>query len=466
MKASEPQPPSGPTPGTVRGAADVPLGVPSALETEAELIGSQIRTTGEPLKKISKRYIVGLVAANLALYVAWVTPIGYSLSIRVEQIDPAGKNGAIALAIAIPGIIVLITSPLAGVLSDRTRSRFGRRRPWFIGGIVLGLVGSAIVGLAPSILVLIVGWSIAYVGFSISGAMLLTHQSEILPEEQRGRVAGLGGAVTQIGPIVGIVFAGAFVHIPLVMFLAPALLALVVALIFVAVMNDKAVTETPGPIDFKTLSRGFYFNPRKFPNVGWVWISRALVFLALSFSTTYGVYLVSQRLSTSPAETAGIVATAGGLGIITAILGAVLSGYISDKLHSRKPFLVGAGIILAAGMLTVAFMQSELQYLIGSAISTLAVGIYGAVDQAIQLDVLPSEENQNGRFMSIIQLANQVPQAFGPLIAGGIIAIAAGGYTAVYVVGAIIGVVGAAAIIPIAVGRRSQDSTTSIHVPR
>ena len=443
---------------------DVPLGTAAGLELGAEDIGAALSDADAPLTKVRRRYLVPLIAAYMALYVAWITPIGFSLAIRVQQIDPAGKDTALALAVGIPGIIVVFTSPLIGVLSDRTLSRFGRRRPWFFGGAVLGVVGSAMVGLAPSVAVVIIGWSIAYIGYSACGAMILTHLSDLLPEEQRGKVAGISGAVTQVGPIIGIVFAGIFVGVPLIMFLAPAGFAFVFAVIFVIVMKDRAITTRPGPVDVKELVRGFYFNPRKYSNLGWVWISRAFIFLALSFSTTYGVYLLGSRLGLEPAVIAGIVATAGGLSIIVAIAGALISGFLSDKLHSRKPFLVASAALLAIGMVVVAATQSTTQYIIGGLITSLAIGVYGAVDQAIQLDVLPHAEKQNGRYLGIIQLAHQVPQAVGPLIAGGLIALAAGNYTIVYIVGAVVSVLGALAILPISIGRRATLDTTSTAV--
>jgi len=442
-----------------------PIGPLGGLELEAEQIGAAMADPGAPQTKVRRRYLVPLVAAYFALYVAWITPIGFTLAIRVQQIDPEGKNTALALAVGIPGVIVVITSPLAGVLSDRTLSRFGRRRPWFFGGAMLGLIGSAMVGLAPSVAVVVIGWSIAYIGYSICGAMILTHLSDLLPEQQRGKVAGIAGAVTQIGPIVGIVFAGAFVAIPFVMFAAPAAFAFVIGIVFVALMKDKPITQRPGPVDVKGLLRGFYFNPRRYPNLGWVWISRAFIFVALSFSTTYGVYLLGSRLGLAPAAIAGVAATVGGLSIIVAIGGAVLSGFLSDRLHSRKPFLIASAIVLAAGMIVVATLTSATQYIVGGLLTSFAIGVYGAVDQAVQLDVLPHGENQNGRYLGIIQLANQVPQAVGPLLAGGLIALAAGNYTIVYIAGAVVSVLGALAIIPISIGRRALDSTTSISLP-
>ena len=458
--------PSGDRPAPEYPAYETPLGTAGGLELEAEQIGAAIASSDVPQTKVRRRYLVPLVAAYLALYVAWITPIGFSLAIRVQQIDPVGKNTALALAVGIPGVIVVLTSPLAGVLSDRTLSRFGRRRPWFFGGAILGLLGSALVGLAPSVALVVIGWSIAYVGYSTCGAMILTHLSDLLPEEQRGKVAGIAGAVTQIGPIVGIVVAGIFVSVPFIMFVAPAAFAFVFAIIFTIFMNDRAITQRPAPVNVASLLKGFYFNPKRYPNLGWVWISRAFIFVALSFSTTYGVYLLAERLGLAPAAIAAIVASAGGLSIVVAIVGAVASGFLSDRLHSRKPFLITSAILLAGGLVVVAATQSVLQYILGSLLTSFAIGVYGAVDQAIQLDVLPHAEKQNGRYLGIIQLANQVPQAVGPLIAGGLIALAAGDYTIVYIVGAVVAVLGAFAILPISIGRRAQESTTSITIPQ
>ena len=50
----------------------------------------------------------------------------------------------------------LIVGPLGGQLSDRTRTRLGRRRPWVIGGTVVGVVGLIVMAASPNVLGL--GW--------------------------------------------------------------------------------------------------------------------------------------------------------------------------------------------------------------------------------------------------------------------------------------------------------------------
>jgi len=62
------------------------------------------------------------------------------LPLQISNIDPANKVVNLGIVASISVLLALIGNPLAGALSDRTTSRFGRRRPWiFIGAIVSAL---------------------------------------------------------------------------------------------------------------------------------------------------------------------------------------------------------------------------------------------------------------------------------------------------------------------------------------
>lgn len=438
---------------------DVPLGLAASAEIAAEDVAAAVN--GAPQTKLRKGYLVTLVVSYFALYIAWIAPIGFSLAIRVAQIDEAAKDTALAFAIGIPGLLVLVTGPLVGILSDRTRLRFGRRRSWLLGGMIVGLIGSLLVGLAPSIPLLIAAWSLAYVGYTAAGGMFMTHLGDRLPEEQRGKVAGFTGAVTQIAPILGVALAGGFVAMPFVMFAAPAILAFVIGLVFVVVMKDAPAPDARTPINMKAVLEGFWFDPRRHPNFGWVWISRCLIFTALSFMTLYTVYLLGARLNLDSATIAGLVAIQGILGIAVAVTGSIVSGTLSDRLRTRKPFIVLGAFLLAAGLLVTATLQSIPQFFIGGIISVLGVGIFAAIDQAIGLDVLPTDQQQNGRFMGIFNLANQLAQGVGPFLAGAILLVAGGDYSWVYFVAAAVAVIGGLLILPVRKDRPATVETSS-----
>ncbi|WP_349814780.1 MFS transporter [Curtobacterium sp. MCJR17_043] len=83
----------------------------------------------------------------------------------------------------------------------------GRRRPWLLAGIATGAAGSVIIAVVPSLGALIAGWTVAYIGYTITAIMILAFFGDQLPENQRGRVMGLNGSITYIGPIMGILVA-------------------------------------------------------------------------------------------------------------------------------------------------------------------------------------------------------------------------------------------------------------------
>ena len=456
--------PSSPPP-TEHPVPDVPLSPAGNLEIGAEQIGSGLGS--DPLDTKSafrKRYLALLFFAQFTLYIAFVAPIAYSLAVRIDQIAPDSRNSLLALAAGIPGILVVVLMPLVGMLSDRTRSRFGRRRPWLIGGGVIGIVGSTVIGFTETPFALIAGWAVAYVGYSASAAMINNHLADKLPEQQRGRVTGIIGAINQIAPLFGVVLGGALASTGAGLFLYPGIIAFVGMAVFAIVMKDTAVSSPRSSTSTAKILQGFYFNPKRYPNLAWVFVSRAFVFLALSFSL-YNVYLLQDRLGMTPAEVAQLVSLSGILSIVGGVGGAMGSGWLSDKLGTRKPFLLASGIIIGVGLIGTGTVTSVPQYVLSGLLTAFGIGVYGAVDQALALDVLPKDEDENGRYLSLLQLASSIPQAIGAFLAGGILALFGGEYTAVFLAGAVFAVLGAVSILPISIGRRAELPTTSVRVP-
>jgi MFS family permease len=427
----------------------------------AEAIMADQASASLPVTKLKKGYVAGLVIAYFATYLSWVAPSSFTLAVRLQTLDPAAKNTALAIAVGVPAVLLLVLNPIVGVLSDRTHARLGRRRTWLLAGTVMGLLGAAAAGLAPSVPLLILGWSVAYLGYGIAAGMVLAHLGDKLPEGQRGRVSGFTGAATQIAPVAGVIIAGLFVKLPPAMFIVPAIIAFIGLALFIIIMKDSPAPSSTKRFTLKTIVSGFWFNPSKYPDFAWVWLSRALLYLALAFMTVYTVYLLGSRLALGSAAIAGLVATAGLLSVVASMAGALLSGWLSDRLKRRKSFLFASAVILAAGLLLIATLTSVPQFFVGTLVSLFAIGIFGAVDQAIGYDVLP-KEGQNGRYLAIFHLANQLPQAIGPFLAGAVVALAAGHYGVVYIVAACLAVGGGVSIIPARLKAPRVPSSDSI----
>jgi len=95
--------------------------------------------------------------------------------------------------------------------------------------------------------------------------------------------------------------------------------------------------------------------------------------------------------------------------------------------------------------------QTVTHFLIGSAVASVGMSVYYAVDLALVAAVLPDSEN-GAKDMGIFQIANTLPQSLAPIIAPAFLAIGAvhgGNYTAVFLAASAFVLVGAAAIMPI-----------------
>jgi len=70
--------------------------------------------------------------------------------VNVIYVNALGVNPALAnLACAIPRFIDFVTDPIIGYLSDNTRSRWGRRKPWMLAGLLISAVMGVLIWRPP-----------------------------------------------------------------------------------------------------------------------------------------------------------------------------------------------------------------------------------------------------------------------------------------------------------------------------
>jgi len=409
--------------------------------------------SGDDLPKVGASFIALLVLGIFGVYLALVTPIAISLAIRVKALAP-DNDAYLGLILGIASIATLVVGPLCGQLSDRTRSRFGRRRPWILAGMVVGLVGLAILGTAQTIAMVGIGWVVAAIGLSQANNSFSTVQADKLPESQRGRVAAMTGFATMVAPVVGAIVGGMLSTQPFLMFMIPGAVALVAVSVFLLRYRDadsRGLTFD-GPLTVQKVLSGYVFSPRKYPDFSWTWLGRFVFFFGLMLNTTYTAFFFALRLGIPVADIGGTIALVGGLGVLGTIAGVFLGGFLSDKLRRRKIFVIGSGALFALGSVILVFGHSLPVLLAGSVTCNLALGVFSAVDQALFLDVLPERETEAGRFINLTQFATTIPQALAPIAAAAIVSIGVAGtdnYWLVYALSAVCTVIGGLIILKV-----------------
>lgn len=432
-----------PTP-TAPGIADQTLAIQDPPESPVTV--STATVLEDVTESVSAKWIWLMVIAQFGTFVAFITPLAISLSIRLQALAPGHEEYLGYITGAGAGWVVL-TAPFFGVLSDRTRTRIGRRKPFTIGGMLVGIVALFVMATAPSVFVLGVGWVLAQAGWGQVLASLTNRTADRLPEQQRGKVAGLIGFATQVAPVLGVVAAGSFASNALLLFLVPGAIGVVLTLLFILFVGepDSRRMKFP-PLSIGSTLKKFVFNPRQYPDYGWNWLGRFFFYFGLSLNTTFTAFFFAQRLDLTLTAVAGLIAVVSVGGILTTTLGAIGGGFLSDKLRRRRVFVFLSGILFALGAVVMAFSYDLPLLIAGSLISSIGVGMFSAVDQALLLDVLPERETDAGRFMGITGFATSVPQAVAPLLAPVFLLLSATGgeknYTILYLLAGVCTLIG------------------------
>jgi GPH family glycoside/pentoside/hexuronide:cation symporter len=162
-----------------------------------------------PALKLIAYSAPSLVTSVAALPMALFVPAFYSDNLGVPLASVGG-------AIAVSRLLDVLTDPLIGGLSDRTKSRFGRRKPWMALGVPLFLVSLwkiFVPGEAASAGYLMTWSALLYLGFTFIdlphkawGAELSTGYDE------RSRITSWREAIStagQVGLLAALVFMAA-----------------------------------------------------------------------------------------------------------------------------------------------------------------------------------------------------------------------------------------------------------------
>lgn len=395
--------------------------------------------------------VPALIFAAFGIYIASLTPVLMSLAVRVAAVSPGAKTTGLGVVIGVGGALSIITMPLSGALSDRTRTRWGKRRPWLVGGAVVSLLGLVVIGVAPSVAVITLGWCLAQVGFSATLAGFLALMPERLPENQRAKVSGLIGFMTAIAVMLGMMAASKLVAAPLLLMAGPGVITLVSVLVLsaVAARGEPADDSVPPPLRARDVLAMFYIDPRTAPDYGWTWLSRLLVGVSIAALTTYTAYFLMDHIGMDLGSATATASTATTITTPISLVCFLVAGVLSDRTGRRKPFVLLASVLVAVALVIATLTHTITMFYVVMVVLTLGQAFFLTVDIALAADVVP-DPAQAAKAMSVYQVACNGPNVLVPLLAAPLLAIGGGdNYTALFIASAVLALVGGVIVLKV-----------------
>lgn len=356
---------------------------------------------------------------------------------QVLGLEPA-LAGSLILGAKVYDIFL---DPLVGWLSDRTRSRWGRRRPWLLAGAFVSAASFVLLFNTPtptgaSQLAVALGALVLYAtGYTLFGIPYLAMPAEMTDDyHERSRLM----AVRTVCLTLGILAGGA---------LAPALVAafggsaggyarmsgVVGAVILVTMLTTVASTRqargtTPTTVSGPEAARAWRSALGNRPFVTLI-VSKFCHLVGVAVSMSSLVFLVTSVLGRNEAAMGGFVlASAAG-----SILSMPLWLRVSRRAGKRATYLLAAGcylpvllswLLATPGEATALFLGRG--FLTGLATGGLTLAAQAMLPDTIEHDFERTGLRREALFSAVYSVAEKLASATGPFLLGLLLSAATG----------------------------------------
>ncbi len=314
-------------------------------------------------------------------------------------------------------LINMFVQPWVGARSDRTRSRWGRRKPWLMAGAPLAAVFFILVPFVRTNFALL---ALAILGTNIGMALFrsptVAYLGDLYPAEQRSKANGVINLMGGVGGAIALFGGGALfkmgVPLPFIVGALLLLIAIGVVLAFVREPEAPEVTNevaAPGVWDsLRDVSRGDN------PNGMYILLAIFCWFIAWNAVEAFFTLYVRNILG---------IPVGSGTQMLTAfaamlIVFAIPSGLIATRI-GRKPTIMIGLIGMAVGLMLALVLTNTLQLLV-------LLALMGGFWALVNINSLPlvydvGGSHSIGALTGLYYFASSLAAITGPIVAGGLI---------------------------------------------
>jgi len=388
----------------------------------------------------STRYLVALTLMWGALSFQWTVLSNNLVPTRVLLFaTEATKGRLLGLVTLVGASFYMLTGPIAGVLSDELRSRWGRRRPFLVVGMLANAGALLALISARTVATFVCAYAVVQSCMSLAGGPSTALIPDQVPDVQRGTATGFAGLAEVVGRLSGAIAGGLMISLPAaaglgaVLVLLPQrvrldpMLPLVLLLIGVTVggmlVTVVAVREDVPAVRMRERQRhliwhAFTFDVRAEANFAWLLIARGCRMLAIHTTVTFLLYYVRDYLGVSDLQQANAkLGYLFAVASLTTLPSAVIVGYLIDRYRHRRAWVAGASLGLAVVCLAFIFVRDFRQAIAIGALFGVGYGAYFTSDWALALNSLPTDD-EAAKYLGIWVLAGTLPQVLAPGLGG------------------------------------------------
>lgn len=403
-----------------------------------------------------KRLVPGLIIGPASWLGPYIVASSLFLPAMLQAIDSNNKVQLVALFSTLAMVVAAISNMLAGSISDRTRTRFGKRTPWIVIGAVVFMLAMIASSFAPNQWFLLGTWLIGQIGLNFIVAPMVAW-IDMAPVDGRGTASsaygGLGMALGNNGfTIFGAMLLGQY-RLGFIIF---GIITFIGTLIAVFIVKEPSNTnETNDISEFEEQTekpKSMHALLKIFPS----WSIGRDYYLALigkifqgvgNFAITgYLLYIMTDFLHKGTQDTQSAIQLINTIMLIFGIAMGLFSGPVVDKLKVLKLPVALSTISLAAAALSLFIIRNDFGIMLYGLLAGFGMGLWNSLDNLLNLEVIP-DKSRVAFFLGVYNLGNTVTQAIAPVLAA--IMISLFGYSAIFIMSFVFSLIGGILILAI-----------------
>lgn len=403
-----------------------------------------------------KRLVPGLIIGPASWLGPYIVASSLFLPAMLQAIDSNNKVQLVALFSTLAMVVAAISNMLAGSISDRTRTRFGKRAPWIVIGAVVFMLAMIASSFAPNQWFLLGTWLIGQIGLNFIVAPMVAW-IDMAPVDGRGTASsaygGLGMALGNNGfTIFGAMLLGQY-RLGFIIF---GIITFIGTLIAVFIVKEPSnINETNDISEFEEQTekpKSMHALLKIFPS----WSIGRDYYLALigkifqgvgNFAITgYLLYIMTDFLHKGTQDTQSAIQLINTIMLIFGIAMGLFSGPVVDKLKVLKLPVALSTISLAAAALSLFIIRNDFGIMLYGLLAGLGMGLWNSLDNLLNLEVIP-DKSRVAFFLGVYNLGNTVTQAIAPALAAIIISLF--GYSAIFIMSFVFSLIGGILILAI-----------------
>jgi MFS family permease len=392
----------------------------------------------------------------LGISFLWNSLGRFLLQAILPQPNMAGRDNAEA-ALGLIGfvglLIATIVQPVAGAVSDRFSSRWGRRRPFMVVATLTDLIFLAGIAFAPNYWFLFVSYCLLQFSSNVAHGPYQGLLPDLVPEERRGIASSIKQFVDTSGLIVVAVLMPLLFANPdaLMTNIRNAIALIAFVLVGTMLLNVVLVREPPAPKVAATSSAfgwrkwfsidaavGFFGSvfqfTREFPDFSWLIASRLAILGALAYLSNYAQFYFQKVMFANITDLDQAIKSAVKLQgellttvVLALLIVTLLAGPLSDR-FGRRPINALGGLFAAAGAFVLLYVRNvawiSLPFFTFSDLTVaglligIGMGLFTSANWAWAVDLTPP--SQAARFLGLTNIATAgatvVTSLLGPMI--------------------------------------------------